>query len=190
MADSRAELIDLICKRGLIKRTEPFRLSSGELSYDYIDGKLVVADGEGMKLAANAILALADAHDAHFNVVGGLTMGADALAHGIALVGNCGWFTVRKQRKEHGKQRQIEGTELGSSSRVLLVDDVVSTGGSILEALDAVQATGASVVLAVTLVDRGDHAAGRFRERGIAYEPVATYSELGIEPVGGSTPDA
>ncbi|MBV8559978.1 MAG: orotate phosphoribosyltransferase, partial [Acidimicrobiia bacterium] len=69
--------------------------------------------------------------------------------------------------------------------RVLLVDDVVTTGGSIQKAHDAIVALGATVVAAATLVDRGDVAARYFRDRDIPYSRVVTYRDLGIEPVGG-----
>ena len=118
-----------------------------------------------------------------FDAVGGLTMGADALAVGIAAVGDCRWFFVRKESKQRGTNRWVEGAQIGSGDRILLVDDVVTTGGSILKALDVIAQTGAETVAAVTLVDRGDAARPKFEERGIAYYPMATYESLGIDPV-------
>jgi orotate phosphoribosyltransferase len=180
----RDEVVAIVKKYGLEHRDEPFRLASGELSHDYMDGKKALARGEHLKLACEAILELARDADVEFDAVGGLTLGADAYATGIAVLAGKQWFVVRKQAKDHGKGKRIEGAELGPDTRVLLVDDVVSTGGSILDALEAVQATGARVVLAVTLVDRGEEAAGKFAALGVAYRPLITYRDLGIKPVG------
>lgn len=184
MTPERRALLSLIQSRGLERREEPFQLSSGEWSRDYVDGKLAVSDGAHLKLACEVVLQIAAGRELGFEAVGGLTMGADPLAHGIAIVGSKRWFSVRKDPKGHGKQRLVEGSEIRSGERVLLVDDIVTTGGSVLRALEAVEAVGASVVLAVTLIDRGTRAAREFERRGIPYEPVATFRDLGIEPVG------
>jgi orotate phosphoribosyltransferase len=176
----------LVLTRGYERRSGPFRLSSGEWSHDYIDGKRALSSGTELVLAAKCIWALAAARDATFEAVGGLTMGADPLACGVAMVGSVSWFSVRKQPKPHGKQRLIEGAEIRSGMSVLLVDDVVTTGGSILKALDAIEAAGGSVALAVTLVDRGDSASVLLRDRGVAYEPVLTYRDLDIRPINPS----
>ena len=77
----------------------------------------------------------------------------------------------------------IEGAQIGPGHTVLLVDDVVTTGGSILMALDAITQTGAETVAAVTLVDRSGIACQEFQQRGIAYYPMATYESFGIDPV-------
>lgn len=184
LTPERQALLSLIESRGLERRAEPFRLSSGEWSRDYVDGKLAVSDGAHLELASKVVLQIASARGIEFEAVGGLTMGADPLAHGIAVVGSRRWFSVRKDPKGHGKGRLIEGTELAPGDRVLLVDDVVTTGGSVLRALEAVEEAGAAVVLAVTLIDRGTRAGREFARLGIAYEPVATFRDLGIDPVG------
>lgn len=184
MSALRDEVIAIVKTYGLEHREEPFRLASGELSHDYMDGKKALAEGARLSIACRAILQLAEDAGVEFDAVGGLTLGADAYATGIAVLASKQWFVVRKQAKDHGKGKRIEGAQLTPDTKVLLVDDVVSTGGSILEALDAVRATGAEVVLAVTLVDRGDEAAGKFAELGVPYRPLITYRDLGIQPVG------
>lgn len=178
-------VVGLIKERGLEYRAEPFELASGELSHDYIDGKFAVATGKALNAVCEEILNLVAVP---FDAVGGLTMGADALAHGVALLRNqdTEWFSVRKTTKSHGRQAWIEGARLQPGCRVLLVDDVVTTGNSILQAYDRVQEIGAEVVWVTTLVDRGEVAASHFRERQVPYTPLVTYRELDIPPVGGT----
>ena len=173
----------MLLDRAYTRRSEPFQLASGGWSRDYVDARLALARGADLRLVAEAILALAADERVEFDAVGGLTMGADPLSHAVALVGDRSWFAVRKATKSHGKQRLVEGTPLDGSTRVLLVDDVVTTGGSIVQALDAVEGTGAPVVLAVTVCDRGEIARGLLESRNIRYRPLTTYADLGIEPV-------
>ncbi|MCZ7627895.1 MAG: phosphoribosyltransferase family protein [Microthrixaceae bacterium] len=121
-----------------------------------------------------------------FDAVGGLTLGADQFSHGVAacLDDDHEWFVVRKKPKGRGTDQLVEGAVLGPGTRVLLVDDVVTTGGSIRQAYRHVVDTGAVVVAAVTLVDRGEVAASFFAAEEVVYRPVFTYRDLGIEPVG------
>jgi orotate phosphoribosyltransferase len=182
--DLRRQVLDVVRRLGYVRRDEAFRLSSGGWSHDYVDGKRALAGGAELRLAAEAVVATAAERGAAFDAVGGLTMGADPLAHAVAVVCGARWFSVRKEAKGHGRQRAVEGAELGPEVSVLLVEDVVTTGRSLLQALDAVEATGAEVVLAVTLLDRGDAAGRSLADRGVAYAPLATYRDLGIEPVG------
>ncbi|MFL6239012.1 MAG: orotate phosphoribosyltransferase [Actinomycetes bacterium] len=184
LAELQQSVIAIVKEHGLEHRAEPFRLTSGELSHDYMDGKKALARGDDLRQACLAIIALAKDEGAEFDAVGGMTLGADSFSHGIAVLTGAPWFVVRKQTKEHGTTRRIEGAALAPGTRVLLIDDVATTGGSILAALEAVQAVGATVSLAVTLVDRGEQAAPKFAELGVRYRPLLTYRDLGIEPVG------
>ena len=184
MPSLRDEVVELVRELGHEKRDEAFTLSSGETSYDYIDGKRAIAQGRALRTAAQAIIELAKARDAEFDAVGGLTMGADPLAHAVALLSDTSWFAVRKEPKKHGKQKLIEGAVLAPGVRVLVVDDVVTTGKSILQAIEAITELGADVTLAVTLVDRGDLAREAMRAHSVPYEPLATYTDLGIARVG------
>jgi orotate phosphoribosyltransferase len=182
--EMRKALMRLIDELGYERREQPFQLSSGEWSRDYFDGKRALSSGESLRLAAECVVALAKDEGVGFDAAGGLTMGADPIAHAVAVVSGAAWFSVRKEAKQHGKQQLIEGAHLEAGTRVLLVDDVVTTGSSILKALDAVEEAGATVTLAVSLVDRGDQSRRRLRERGVRYEPITTYEDFGIEPVG------
>ncbi|MXZ69704.1 MAG: orotate phosphoribosyltransferase [Acidimicrobiia bacterium] len=153
------------------------------MSSDFIDGKEAFAAWQDLKVACDAIVEAAREAGIEFDAAGGLTLGADALAVGIAAVSNKKWFIVRKRQKGRGTGRRIEGLQIGRGDRVLLVEDVVTTGGSVLDALDAIRRTGAEVVAAVTLADRGDTARHAFDRLGVPYFPMATYADLGIDPV-------
>lgn len=187
MSALRDQAVALVKARGYERREQPFKLASGQMSNDYIDGKYAVDNGKGLALVSRAIVELAAEYGMAFTAVGGLTMGADALAHGVAMVSEVDWFSVRKEPKQRGREQWIEGARLGAADKVLLVDDVVSLGGSILTAYERVIATGASVVGVIPMVDRGESGRGQFESRGIAYVALMTYHDLEIEPVGGSS---
>jgi orotate phosphoribosyltransferase len=174
---------DLIATRGYEHRAEPFKLASGQLSHDYIDGKYAIDSGERLTIVSRAVAELAAARGIEFDAVGGLTMGADPLAHGVAMVTGKAWFSVRKEQKQRGREQWIEGTRLTPGTRVLLVDDVISTGGSTEIAFDRVTAAGAIVTGVIPMVDRGDIAAKRFAQRNVPFAALVTYRDLGIEPV-------
>src|SRR5437764_6374452 len=150
LAELQQSVITIVKEHGLEHRAEPFTLTSGELSHDYMDGKKALARGDHLREACLAIVALAEDEGIEYDAVGGMTLGADSFSHGIAVLTGKPWFVVRKQTKEHGTTRRIEGAALGAGMKVLLIDDVATTGGSILAALEAVQEAGAIVSLAVT----------------------------------------
>src|SRR6478609_4336382 len=173
MTGERSELwqaaFELIRTRGYEHREEPFKLVSGQLSHDYIDGKYAVDTGERLAIVSRAVADLAAANGIEFDAVGGLTMGADPLAHGVAMVTGKAWFSVRKEQKTRGREQWIEGTRLQPGTRVLLVDDVISTGGSTEIALDRIKAIGAVVTGVIPMVDRGEIAARRFAQHGVPF---------------------
>lgn len=181
-------LIELLKTQGLRHLPEPVQLASGEMSDYFIDGKEALGHYDDLEIACTEIVERVRGAGIQFDAAGGLTLGADALAVGIAAAARCRWFFVRKEPKSRGTRRLVEGAQIGEGSRVLLVDDVVTTGGSIIQAYEAVVGVGAVVVAAVTLVDRGDVARRSFADLGVPYFPMATYHDLGIPPVGGSRP--
>lgn len=185
----RDRLLQIVMQRALIQFDEPRELSSGELSRDFIDAKAGLSRGSELALACRVIAASVAAADIEWDAVGGLTLGADQFAHGVVAVldDDHEWFVVRKQPKGRGTNRLVEGTSLGPGTRVLLVDDIVTTGGSIQQAHRHVLDTGASVVAAVTLVDRSDVASAYFADHTVPYLPVFTYRDLGIVAVGGGS---
>lgn len=179
-AQDRSGLAELLRSNGYERRSEPFTLSSGGTSYDYVDGKFAIASGPALRRAAEAVVA---AVGESFTAVGGPTMGADALAVGVALVASCAWFSVRKEPKGHGRASWIEGARLGPGDRVVMVEDVVSTGASLLRAAEKVTDLGAEVIAATALLDRSPGVAGRFDAAGLRWVPLLTWSDLGIEPI-------
>jgi orotate phosphoribosyltransferase len=188
--DLRADLLAIIKERGLRYFEEPVELSSGELSQYFVDGKQALSQGRDLRLACELIVAVAAEAGIEFDAVGGLTLGADQFSHGVALVADKQWFVIRKQPKGRGTNQSVEGASLGPGVRVLLVDDVVTTGGSIQKAHAHVVESGAEVVLATTLADRGEIARAFFDSEGVPYVPLLTYTDLGIPPVGGGATPA
>ncbi len=174
-------MLDAIVERGLIRFDEPVTLASGGLSREFVDGKAALSRGEDLENACRAMLDLVSGID--FEAVGGLTMGADQFAHVMAGLARKEWFVVREEPKGRGTAKLVEGARIDPGARVLVVDDVITTGGSILRACEAVEALGATVAGALSLVDRGEKARVAFEERGIPYLPLLTYRDLGIRPV-------
>ena len=154
-------------------------LTSGQTAQYYIDAKRAILRPAGF--AALAELVAARARDWNATAVGGLTMGADAPAC-AALAGGADVkaFFVRKETKQHGLQRRIEGPLLDPSDRCLIVEDVVTTGGSTLQAIDAVREAGHEIAGVITVLDRLAGGAERIREAagGAPYEPLATIDDV------------
>jgi orotate phosphoribosyltransferase len=169
-------------RRGLVRFDAPVVLASGETSREFLDAKAALSRGEDLGVACRALLELLA--DVEFDAVGGMTMGADQFAHVIAVEAGKEWFVVRKQPKGRGTDKLVEGANVGPGWKVVVVDDVVTTGGSIRRACEVVQGLGATVACAVALVDRGDSAAAEFESSSIPYRPLLTYRDLEIDPVG------
>ena len=190
LADLRASVLGVVRSKGYLRLEQPVKLRSGGWSHDYIDGKRAFAAGDDLRLAATALIRLATEEGWTFDAVGGLTLGADPFAHAIAVLSGAPWFVVRKAEKDHGTQQRVEGTSLGAGVRVLLVDDTVTMGGSILQAFHAIRGTGATVAAATAIVDRGAATAAMFAELGVPYRALLTYADLGIAPVDGGGTEA
>jgi orotate phosphoribosyltransferase len=179
----REQVCTIVRAGGHLRLPKPVQLASGDWSRDFVDAKRALQDGADLEIACRAMLEVVA--DVEFDAVGGMTLGADQFAHVIAVLARRKWFVVRKAAKGRGTNKRVEGAEVGEGVRVLLVDDVVTTGTSILDAYEVVRDLGAKVTGAVTLLDRGEAARPRLEAVGVPYFPVLTYRDLGIEPVGG-----
>lgn len=177
---TRRSLAELVLATGYERRDEPFQLSSGGWSHDYVDGKFAIASGGALRTASEAAV---EAIGEPFDAVGGPTMGADALAHGMSLLTRASWFSVRKEAKGHGRRAWVEGARLESGDRVVIVEDVVSTGASLLRAVEKVIELGVTVIAATALLDRSPQVSERFASAGIEWIPLLTWEDLGIEPL-------
>jgi orotate phosphoribosyltransferase len=183
------ELLRPLVKNVLV--LEPTVLASGVLSSYYFDGRLVTLSAAGSYYLARHLLEQIPADE--YDAIGGLTMGADPIVSAVtALSFELGipktGFIVRKQQKDHGRRKRIEGPLL-PGSRVVIVDDVATSGGSIMDAIRAVeQEAQCSVVRVVALVDRQQGAGELFEKNGYAFTPVFTASELGVTPDSNEEP--
>lgn len=173
------ELVEHLLRHSV--RTGDFVLKSGRRSVWFIDAKQTTCRPDGMLLVADAALA---ALPDEVTAIGGLTMGADAVAFGVAAVAASRGrmlrsFSVRKEIKDHGGGGRIAGA-LEPGDRVVIVEDAVTRGVSMLEAADVVEDAGAHVVLLLPVVDRGGTVAAMAKERGLAFHPLVTAPELGF----------
>lgn len=175
----RVELRSLIATRAF--RFGDFLLSSGRRSSYYVDGKQVTLDGRGLWLVSR--LLLQRCRELHIDAVGGLTLGADPIAAGTAALSGAEppaitAFIVRKQEKEHGTGRRIEGPPLRPGMRLILVDDTLTTGASFLQARDPVAETGAHIVEATCVVDREEGGRENLEAAGLTVHAFFTRSEF------------
>ena len=174
----RDELLGLLVERSL--RKGDFTLASGQKSTYYINGKQSTLDARGAYLVARIFMAMIadDVPDA----IGGLTLGADPIIGSmLALAGmedlELKGVIVRKEAKGHGTQSLIEGP-LAEGDRVVIIEDVVTTGGSSMKAIDAVRAAGGEVNRVLAIVDREQGGADNLREAGCRLESIFSIKEL------------
>jgi orotate phosphoribosyltransferase len=156
MEDERERLRLLLKEQSLM--FGDFTLASGKKSTFYFDSKKTTLLPEGAWLAARAVLRLVRERGIDARAIGGLTLGADPIVCPVAALSYVEGpplraFIVRKEAKEHGTGRRIEGN-LEPGSRVIIVDDVVTTAGSTLKAIEAAEEAGHTVAAVVCLVDR------------------------------------
>ncbi len=179
-------LIELVRTRAL--KFGEFTLASGKKASYYLDGKQVTLDSVGAKLVAEGILDLLADHLPLPKAVGGMSIGADPITaavitmagvRGIPLFG----FMVRKESKGHGTKRFIEGP-VQPGDAVVIVEDVVTTGGSSLEAIQRCEEFGLSVSRVVAIIDRMEGGREAFTDRGYAFGSLLTIRDFGIEPPG------
>lgn len=182
-AAQRARLIDIVKARSFQSGKE-VKLASGRTSMYYFNMKPTMLDAEGGHLIATLILeAIADKK---VDLVGGLEMGAVPIASAVAAVSQSigpkvNAFFVRKQAKDHGTQSLIEGLPAGESlkgKRVVIVEDVTTTGGSAIKAAEVVRSEGGEVVGVVTILDRQEGAGEAFDAAGLTLTPILTLADF------------
>ncbi len=179
-----AELVPLITAKALRRGT--FRLASGREASFYLDAKQVVLDARGSMLVGRAILDLLRAHGPLPAAVGGMSIGADPVTSAVVTMAGVGGFDlrgfmVRKEPKDHGTKRYIEGP-VAPGEKVVIVEDVTTTGGSSLLAIDRAIEFGLIVERVVTVIDRLAGATATLAARGIPLDALVTIRDLGIEP--------
>jgi orotate phosphoribosyltransferase len=182
-AAHRARLIELIKERSY-REGPAFKLASGKISTFYFNMKPTVLDSEGAYLVASLILDQLEGINA--DLIGGLEMGAVPIAASVAAIAHTRGrrlpaFFVRKQAKEHGTQSLVEGLAAGETmagKKVVIVEDVTTTGGSALKAAEALKAAGAEIVRVITIVDRLDGAAEAFAAAHLPFRPILTLDDF------------
>ena len=158
MSNARQELLEMLARKSF--RLGEFKLSSGGSSDYYIDCRATTLDARGAQLVGRVFLDEMRGRGWHADAIGGLTMGADPIVVAVAVMsGTLHGFLVRKAEKQHGTGQRIEGfRERGA--RVVIVDDVCTTGGSTVQAIEAARDFGFKIAGVMCLVER-EEAHGR-----------------------------
>lgn len=181
VGELKARLLELLKKKAFKKGK--FLLSSGKASDYYLDGRIITLTCEGAYLVASIILEMLK--DDKIDAVGGPTLGADPIVGAVACLAHINnipikTFIVRKSTKEHGTGRQIEGPQLQKGAKVVLVDDVATTGKALIEAKQALDKQGIKVCRAIVIVDRKEGAAENLQNSGLKIEPIFTIKDFGL----------
>jgi len=177
----KAELINMLCQKSFKFSQEPiYKLVSGRMSQFYINCKPVTLCARGMFLAGHLIFD--SIKDDDVAAVGGLTFGADPLAVATAFTSELknrpiNAFSIRKTRKDHGMIRWIEG-DIQPGERVAIIDDVATTGGSTIKAIERARAEGLEVAKAVIFVDRQEGGVQNIKQHVSKVSSIITRDEL------------
>ena len=179
LAQDKQKLFDIIKKNGFFK--EKIILSSGKESDYYIDARRVTLMAEGAYLCAKLILELVK--NDKFDAIGGPTLGADPFLGALGVLSYqagkpVNTFIVRKAPKAHGKQQQVEGPLLPGGARVILVDDVATTGKAFLESIDVLTKMGIKPTKAVCIVDRSEGAREALAQKGCELVSIFTANDF------------
>jgi len=176
----REKLANLLRTKSLVRGE--FTLSSGKKSNYYLDCKLITLSPAGALLTGYCVLELLGEMGIKPDAIGGLSMGADPVVSATIIVSELEkkplpGFLVRKEAKQHGRQKQIEGLENPRGKKVVIVDEVCTTGGSTLEAIAAAEREGCQVVAVISLVDREEGGSDTLRAK-YNYRAIFTAREL------------
>ncbi len=180
----KEELKTIIRERSL--KFGDFTLASGRKAKYYLDGKMTTLDSRGLTLVGNGILEALLADGSLPDAVGGMSIGADPITaavltaagtRGLALRG----FLVRKESKGHGTNKFVEGP-VAEGDAVVVLEDVVTTGGSSLLAIERLEAIGIKVLGVFAIVDRMEGGAQAFAAKGYSFRSLFTIKDFGIDP--------
>ena len=168
MSQILQELREIIRKKSL--RVGDFTLASGKKSSYYLDCRMTTLDPRGSLLIAKLIVEAVRKENIQADAIGGLTMGADPIVAAVAVVSGLEGqplpaFIVRKEAKDHGTQKFIEGYEGPPGARVIIVDDVCTTAGSILKAAEKAEQAGYKVAATFCVVDREEGGTELLRQK-------------------------
>jgi orotate phosphoribosyltransferase len=180
--DSHTKLVALLKQRSL--KLGSFTLSSGRRSSYYIDARRTTMSAPGLLLVGLLGLGAIRRAGWQAQAIGGLTLGADPVSYAVALASTTDppqldSFTVRKEPKDHGTGRLIEGC-FTTGSRVVVAEDVITTGGSALRAIDAILEAGGEVVGVLAVVDREEGGRAAVEAAGYPVETLLTLIDLGL----------
>ncbi|MCF6148362.1 MAG: orotate phosphoribosyltransferase [Candidatus Kuenenia sp.] len=179
--DARKELLQIIIERSFKYNEKPvFKLTSGKTSNYYINCKATTLNPASMLLIGHLIYEKIRQLDV--NAIGGLTHGADPIAFSTAMVSamkgrNIQAFVIRKEAKSHGLMKLIEGN-VSEGDKVVIVDDVVTTGGSTIQAIDRAREHKLEIVKAIALVDRQEGGRENIEKKDVVFESLYTRDEL------------
>jgi len=173
------QLLEIILRDGYAKGK--FILSSGKESDFYIDLRKVTLQPQGALCTAKIILYMVK--DVDYDAIGGPTLGADPMIGAIGVVslqdGNPRpTFIIRKAAKSHGKQQQLEGPEIKEGAKVVIIDDVATTGKAFLHSIDVLKGMNIEVARAICIVDRNEGAKEAVAEKGVQLESIFDISEI------------
>jgi orotate phosphoribosyltransferase len=172
--DLKERLLSILKEKALMRGD--FLLSSGQRSSFYIDAKRVTLDGEGLQLISDLVFGIMQKIGA--KVIGGPCIGADPVVGAVLCKDrSLRGFLIRRERKEHGTKALIEGN-LHKGDKVLLFEDVLTTGQTLLSAIKAVEKEGAEVVAVVVLVDREEEGGELLLQRGYKLFPLFKKSQI------------
>lgn len=174
----KAKLLELVNKHAVVHGD--YVLSSGQKSTYYIDGKLLSLMPEGLNYLSRVIIEMT--RDDDVDAIAGLTLGADPIIAGVCALSYesdspLAGLIIRKERSSHGREKRIEGP-LRKGMRVVVVEDVVTTGSSSFKAIEALEEAGCTVVKVIVLVDRLQGGREAFAAKNYRFEPIFTLRDL------------
>jgi orotate phosphoribosyltransferase len=180
LSKEKERLLGIIKERSLLTKGGPFKLASGGMSDYYLDMKPTTFSPEGLSLIAEIVFGMLR-DDSNLDSIGGLELGALPIISAVSMRSHndrpIDGFIVRKEKKGHGTDQKIDGN-FRPNTNVVLFEDVTTRGGSVMEAVRAVRAQGATVKKVITIVDRLEGAAENLKKEGIELVAIYTTNDL------------